>query len=46
MITHCLQAGEDSITIAKRLTLRIYRSAQGDMDGFHRRQAVPPSLFS
>jgi hypothetical protein len=35
-ITHRLQRGEDTVPIAKRLTLRIRRSVCGNMDGFHR----------
>ena len=40
-ITHKLEAGEDAGTIAKRLTLRIYRQVRGDGTDFNRRLAYP-----
>jgi hypothetical protein len=41
-ITHKLEAGEDAGTIAKRLTMKIYRQVRGDgLSGFNRRLAYP-----
>jgi hypothetical protein len=41
-ITHRLGAGENRVTIAKRLTLKIWREARGDdTNGFNRRIEYP-----